>query len=100
MRAKKIFNKLVEERSSELKDLEKKINSGNLIYKYKTEGIIPKDFSNDQNLIELFKDLRYGNINPKEVLKDQTKFKSDLAKTRKRKLKIKIERSNKFNTKC
>ena len=40
------------------------------------------------------------NINPKEVLKDQTKFKSDLAKTRKRKLKIKIERSNKFNTKC
>ena len=100
MRAKKIFNKLAEERSSELKDLEKKINSGNLIYKYKTEGIIPKDFSNDQNLIELFKDLRYGNINSKEVLKDQIKFKSDLAKTKKRKLKIKIERSNKFNTKC
>ena len=67
---KKIFNELVEEISSEFKNLEKIINSHNLIYKYKTEGISPNDFRNYQNPIELFKDLRDGNINPKEVLKD------------------------------
>ena len=44
-----------------------------MIYKYKTEGISPKYFSNYQNPIELFKDLRDGNIKPKEILKDQIK---------------------------
>ena len=39
------------------------------MYTYKTEGRRPKYFSNYQNLIDLFIDLRYGNINPKEVLK-------------------------------
>ena len=67
---KKIFNELVEEISSEFKNLEKRINPHNLIYKYKTEGISPNDFRNYQNPIELFKDLRDGNKNPKEVLKD------------------------------
>ena len=37
-----------------------------------------KDFSNYQNLIDLFKDLRDGNINPKEVVKNQINFKSDV----------------------
>ena len=46
-----------------------------MIYKYKTEGRSPKDFRNYQNTIELFKNLRDGNINPKEVLKDQINFK-------------------------
>ena len=58
-------------------------NPDYLIYKYTTEGTSPKDFSNYQNLIELFKDLRDGNINPKEVLKDQVNFKSDLAEIKK-----------------
>ena len=49
-----------------------------MIYNYKTEGLSPKDFRNYQNLIELFKDLRDGNINPKEVLKYQINLKSDL----------------------
>ena len=56
----------------------KKINSENLIYKYKTIGISPKYFSSYQNPIKLFKDLRDGNINPKEVLKDKIVFKSDI----------------------
>ena len=34
-------------------------------------------------MTELFKDLRDGNINPKEVLKDQINFKSDLGEIRK-----------------
>ena len=78
---KKIFNELGEERSSEFKDLEKIINP----IKYKNEEISPKDFRNYQNLIEFFKDLRDGNINSTEVLKDQIIFKSDLGEIRKRK---------------
>ena len=54
-----------------------------MIYKYKTEGISPKDFRNYQNPIELFKDLKDDNINPKEVLKDQINFKPDLREIKK-----------------
>ena len=32
----------------------KKIDTSNLIYKYKTEGSSPKDFSNYQNPMDLF----------------------------------------------
>ena len=60
-----------------------------MIYKYKTEGKRPKDFRNYQNLINLCKDLRDGKINPKEILKDQTNFKSDLGGIKKSKPKLK-----------
>ena len=70
-----------------------------MIYKCKIERRSPKDFSVSQNLIQLFKDLGDGNINPKEVLKNQINFKSDLGEIKKRKSKIKIRRSYKCNTK-
>ena len=54
-----------------------------MLYKYKSEGISPKDLKYYQNPIELFKDLRDGNINPKEILKDQINFKSDFGKMKK-----------------
>ena len=97
---KNVLNELVEKRSSEFMNLEKEINSDNLICKYKTKEIRLKDFSNYQNVIELFKDLRDGNKNPKEVLIDQMNFKSDLDRIKIGKSKIKIKRSNTCNTKC
>ena len=45
LKNKRISNELVKERSSEFRNLEKKINPDNLIYKYKTDGMSPKDFS-------------------------------------------------------
>ena len=56
-----------------------------MIYKYKLEGISPNNFSNYQNQIDLFIDLRniISNINPKEVLKDQINFSSDLDEIKK-----------------
>ena len=54
-----------------------------MIHKYKTEGISPKDFRNSQSLIELFKDLRDGNTDPKEALKDQINSKSGLGEINK-----------------
>ena len=58
----------------------KKNNPNNLIYNYKTEGTSSKDFINYENPINLFINLRDGDINPKEVLKNQINFKSDLGK--------------------
>ena len=91
--------------------MKEKINPDNLIYKYKTEGRSGKDFSNYQNPIYLFINLRDGNENPREILKNQIDVKSDLGKnknkknkktttTTKKKSKMKIKRSNKCNTKC
>ena len=45
------------------------INPDNLIYRYKTEGGCPKDFRNYHNTIELIKNLRYTDLNPRKVLK-------------------------------
>ena len=64
-----------------------------MIYKYKTEGVSPKDFSHYQNRIYLLKNLRYGNINLKGVLKSQTNFKSDLGEIKKGNLKSKHQTS-------
>ena len=50
---------------------------------YKAEERSLEIFRNYQNLIELFKDLRDGNVNPKEVLKDQIDFKADLNEIKK-----------------
>ena len=77
---KKIFNKFVEEKSHKFQNLKEKINHENLIYNYKTEGKSPKDFSDYQNPIDVFINLRNGNVNPREVLKNQNDFKSDLSK--------------------
>ena len=71
--------------------IQKKINPDYLIYKYKTKRISPEDFGNFQNPIDLFKDLRDGNINPKNVLKDQINFKSDLGEITKGNKKSKIK---------
>ena len=57
MKNKKIFN-----------ELEKKINFDNLIYNYKSEEKSPEDFINYHNPIDLFKNLRDGNINSNELL--------------------------------
>ena len=51
--------------------------------------MVLKDFSNYQNPIELFINFRDGNINSREVLKDQTNFKSDLGKIKKGNKKLK-----------
>ena len=97
---RKIFNRLVKEKPYECNNAKEKIYPINLAYEFKTEGTIPKHFSNHQNQIDLFKNLRDGNINPTEALKTQIVFKSDLGEIKKRKSKIKIKRLNKCNTKC
>ena len=54
-----------------------------MIHTYKDEGRSPTDFTNYQNLIDLFINLRDSNVNPREVLKNQNDFKSDLGEIKK-----------------
>ena len=62
-----------------------------LKYKFKTEGRSPKDFNNYQNAIDLFINLRDGNMNSREILKNQIKFKSDMDEIKKGNPKLKSE---------
>ena len=41
-----------------------------ILYTFKTDGNEPKDFGNYQMLLKLFEDLKNGNINRKDVLKN------------------------------
>ena len=56
-----------------------KKNLDDLIQKHKAEGKSPKVFSVYQNPIDLFKNLKDSNMNPKEVLKNQITFESNLS---------------------
>ena len=62
LKNKKNNNVLTEEKSFVFQNLKEKTNPNNLIYRYKTKGRSPKDFSNYQNPIDLFINLRDGNI--------------------------------------
>ena len=61
-----------------------------MIYKWKTEERSLKDFSVYQNPIDLFKILKDGNKNPKEVRKNQINFKPDLGEIRKKNPKLRL----------
>ena len=75
---KKLFSRLVQEKSYEFQNLKEKINPKNLIYNYKAEGKSQKYFSGYQNQIDLFMNLRDSHVNPREISKNQIDFKSDL----------------------
>ena len=76
---KEIFNGLVKEKALELSDIKDKIDPKNLIYVFKTSENDSKDFGNYQMPLKLFDNLRDGDINPKEILQNQARFKSDLS---------------------
>ena len=71
---KEIFNRLVKERALEFCDIKDKFDLNNLVHKFSGNENKSKDLW--QNL---FEDLRNGDINPKEVLKNQARFKSNLS---------------------
>ena len=72
---KETFNELVRERALEFSDIKDKIDPNNLIYVYSTGKSNPKGFGNYQMPMKLFEDLRDGEIDPKEILKNQPRLK-------------------------
>ena len=75
---REIFNGLVNARDLQFADIKGKTDPNNFVYKFISGEKISKDFVNHQMPLKLFEDLRYGDINPKEVFKNQARFKSDL----------------------
>ena len=73
-------------------DIIDKIDPNNLDFIFSSSENIPKDFGNCQIPLKLFKDVRDVNINPKEELKNQASFNSDLSE-------IKIGRKKSINQK-
>ena len=72
---KEIFNDLVRERALEFSDIKDKIDPNNPVYVYSTGKRNPKGFGNYQMPLKLFEDLRDGEIDPKEILKNQARLK-------------------------
>ena len=72
---KEIFNDLVRERALEFSDIKDKIDPNNLVYVYSTGKSNSEGFGNYQIPMKLFEDLRDGEIDPKEILKNQARLK-------------------------
>ena len=73
-----IFDRLVKERVLEFANIKDKIDPNNLVYILKHGENESKGFGNCLMPLKLFEDLRDGDINPKELLKNQERFKSCL----------------------
>ena len=79
---KEIFNELVDKRLEEITDLDKKVNSDNLIYRYKGRTADAK-FDKFDNALDIINKIRNGEISPTDVKNNQVKFKSDLGEIKK-----------------
>ena len=83
---KEIFNELVDERLEKITDLDKKVNSDDLIYRYK--GNTPDlNFDEFDNALALIDKIRDGKIRLIDVKNNKEKFKSYLGEIIKRKSK-------------
>ena len=79
---KKRIKELVRERALDLSNIKDKIDSNNLVYLYSTGKNNTKDFGNYQMSMKLFEDLKDSKIDRREVLKNQSRLKSDLRETK------------------
>ena len=93
---KEIFNKLVGERLEEITNLAKKVNSDDLIYRYKSNTADEK-FHKFDNVFSLLDKTRTGKISLTGAKNDQVKFKFNLGEIIRRNSK-KISKEQKKNT--
>ena len=79
---KEIFNELVDERLAEVTDLDKKIGSDDLIYRYKGRTADAK-FDKFDNALDIRNKIRNGKTSLTYVENNQAKFKSNLSEVKK-----------------
>ena len=79
---KEIFNEFVDERLAEITDLDKKIDSDDLIYRYKGRTADAK-FDKFDNALDIIDKIRNGEISLADVRNNQAKFKSNLDEVKK-----------------
>ena len=91
---KEIFNELVDERLEKIVDSNKKVNSDDLIYKYKGNTVDAK-FDKYDNAVDIINKIKNGEIRLATVKNNQEKFKLDLGEMKKGNNKKKIKRAKK-----
>ena len=79
---KEIFNELVDERYEKITDLDKKVNSDDLIYRYKGNTADVK-FDEFDNALNIINKIQNGEIRLADVKNNQEKFKSYLGEIKK-----------------
>ena len=93
---KEIFNELVDERLEKITDLDKKVNSDDLIYRYKGNTADVK-FDKFDNALNIIKKIKNGEISLQDVKNNQEKFEFYLGEIEKGSKKHKSkERKNAF----
>ena len=84
---KQIFNEVVDERLERINDLDKKVNSDDLIYRYK-DNTPDLNFDKFDNAFDIIDKIRNGKIDLADVKNNQEKFKSYLGEIKKGNKKI------------
>ena len=79
---KEIFNELVDERLEKITDLDKKVNSDDLIYRYKGNTADAK-FDKFDNALNIINKIQNAEISLADVKNNQEKFKSYLGEIKK-----------------
>ena len=79
---KEIFNKLVDERLEKITDLDEKVNSDDLIYRYKGKTADAK-FDEFDNAIKIVSKVQDSKIDLADVKNNQQKFKCYLGRIKK-----------------
>ena len=95
---KEMFNKLVDERLEKITDLDKKVNSDDLIYRYKGNTADAK-FDKFDNALNIINKIQNGEISLADVKNNQEKFKSYLGEIKKgnKKYKSKVQKNTLYN---
>ena len=79
---KEIYNKLIDERLEKITDLDERVNSKDLIYRYKGNTDDGK-FDKFDNALDIFNKMQEGKTKLADVKNNQQKFKSLLGKIKK-----------------
>ena len=79
---KEIFDKPADERLEEITDLDEKVDSNDLIYRYKGRNADAK-FDKYDNSLQILDKMRNGEISLANVKNNQEKFKSNLSEVKK-----------------
>ena len=97
---KEILNAIVDERLEKITDLDKKVNSDDLIYRYKGNTADVK-FDKFDNALDIIDKIRDGKIDLADVKNNQEKFKSYLGEIKKgnKKHRSKVQKNTLYNIK-
>ena len=95
---KEIFSELVDERFEKITDFDKKVNSDDLIYRYKV-NIADEKFDKFDTALDIIDKIRDGKIDLVDVKNNQEKFKSYLGEIKRgnKKHRSKVQKNTLYN---